>query len=210
MPVPDAGNRVAGKVTDSPICWTDTPWGNWTSSSITVKAKVTIVVTLDAESLDRACPQPSGGAIYERILKEEVATDMAIVAGNGVEIKCHRSFLMVHSQVLEGVLKIKTEEPGVTKIEMTGMTEASVRAFLAYLYYSDVTAAQTDCEVAFELLESAKKYDISGLKESTKSVLLEKDNAWFTVATALRLFLFARIDAGEEPLKAKAVQILKM
>lgn len=99
--------------------------------------------------------------LNERILKEGIAADMCIVAGNRVHIKCHKAFLVAHSVVFSA--KLETE--AVTGIlEMSEMTEQSVRAFLMYLYYSDVEDARINSEVAFEFIVAGHRYDIEDLE----------------------------------------------
>lgn len=84
-----------------------------------------------------------------------------------------------------------------------------MRALLAYLYHMDTTEARKDCKVAFQLLEAGHKYDIEGMEEPLKQIIINKDNAWFTADMVLRLLLLARNLEGGADLKTKAVRVLK-
>lgn len=202
-------SRVNGNVPGS-RSWATTFWNSWGCSFANVWGNLSISVLLDGLDDLEGNLMLGKETVYERMLKEEVATDAAIVAGNGVHINCHKSLLMVHSPVLVAMFQSGMEEATTNTIEMPAMTEKSVRAFLAFLYYMDTSEAINSSDVAFELFEAGHKYDIKGLEDSMKNILLTKPFGWFSVPTALRLFLFARNLEGSAILKGKAAEVLKM
>lgn len=173
MMVPDDCKVVTDPAVDPLVTWSDEIWDSWTNSNVTVWAKVTIAVTNDLD------PSQSEAVI--------------LVAENGVEIKCHKNLLAVLSKVLAAVVSSGFEQPGQRKIEMLEMTEAGVRAFLAYLCYADTTGAEENCEVAFELLDAAYRYDVEGLQRAMRNILVQKDTEWFTVDMVFKLFSFAKM-----------------
>ena len=76
-------------------------------------------------------------------------------------------------------------------VEMPDMTEAGIRALLAYLYCWDILAALQNSSVAFELLQAADKYGIPALYKIVKEVILLKETNRFSVTTSLQLLSFA-------------------
>lgn len=90
------------------------------------------------------------------------------------------------------------------------MSEASVKAFLAYLYYSELEKATKNCATALEIFQASLDYNIAALQGFMRTTLLTKPDNWYNVEVALKLFLFARnLDDGAE-LKMRAVKLLKL
>ena len=59
-------------------------------------------------------------------------------------------------------------------VEMPDMTEAGVKALLAYLYYRNLLEPLKSAAVACELLETADKYGLESLLESMRDLILGK------------------------------------
>lgn len=190
--------------------WTNGTWDAWNNRCLKMWANVTIALLLDDQDLTGiAIPLSKMQNIYERMLKEEVDTNAVLVAGNGVRVKCHKSFLMVRSPVFKAIFESNMVEATTSTLDLTDMTEAGVRALLAFLYYADITEAKKDCEVAFELFEAGHKYDVEDLEETMKRLIVDKDLDWFSVDMALSLLLFARNLVEGAELKTKAEDVLK-
>lgn len=100
------------------------------------------------------------------------------------------------------------KESKTNKIEMPDMSEAAVKAFLAYFYHREVPVSDSD--VALELYKAAHKYNIPTLQELIKTQFHSKPNDWFDVETVVCLFLFTRNLDSEEDLKTKAVKLIRL
>lgn len=157
--------------------------------------------------------------VFKKMLEEEVCTDAVIIAKDGVQVKCHKGMLGAQSSVLKTMMQqTKMKEANTGIVEMLDMGEDSVRAFLAYLYHWDDTAARNDSQVAFDLFHAGHKYDVPSLEKTMEKVFLSKPSQWFDVEVALKLFLFARNlasnslskDKGPRQLKLKAFKVLKL
>lgn len=195
------------------MVWTKEVWSRWNAPNLVARADVTVAVNIcGLDSLEKlALPGPPRPiSINERMLNEEINTDLTIVAGNGAKIKCHKVYLMVRSPVLKAMFK---SEATTSTLKMEAMTEASVRAFLAYLYHSDTTEARKVSEVALEMFEAGHKYDVEGLEDAMEGIIVGKnDKEWFTLDMVIRLFMFARKfdEFRADFLKTKAVNVLSL
>lgn len=152
---------------------------------------------------------PVRPSIYERILKKKAASDAVIVTGAGARIKCHQSFLVEQSPVFKAMLERSTKKSGTATVNMDGITDDNLEALLAFLYYDDATEAEKNSEVALELLEVGRRFEIEELIDAMKAIILDEYDAWFSMDMAMKLFTLAwNLTDGEE-LKEKAVNILK-
>lgn len=195
------------------MSWTSEAWRIWNLPNLVTRANLTIEVKVTGLDPLEKFVLPSPLSINERILKEEVGADLMIVAGNGVKVKCHKIFLMVRSPVFKARFKGDTEEVTISTLEMGDMTEASVRAFLAYLYYSDTSVARKSCEVALELFQAGHQYCVEGLEDAMEGIIVgHEDEDWFTADMVIRLFIFARKleEFRADFLKTKALNVLNM
>lgn len=200
------GNNFAFECIRQTLCWTDAVWESWCSSENKVRGQLSISVILRNPE-DMEIPRPR--TIYERMLTEKMFTDATIVAGNGVNIKCHKVFPVAQSPVLAAIFRTMRRQMATSTVKIP-MTETALRAFLAFRYYEEVTVAKNNCEIAFQLFEAGHKYCIGKLEEAMKDIFLEKPTFWFNVQDAFKLFLFARNLENCGELKVKAAQVLKM
>lgn len=151
-------------------------------------------------------------AINKEMLLNEIYTDVTIIASNGVSVKCHKSFLVSHSEVFLVMFSgsSKFEESKESVITMPDMNEEVVRAFLKYLYCWDVKSAHENEDIALQLLQAGHKYNIARLENCMTEILMIRDNNLFGVDVALELFVFARcLPSNGLELKKKAVKVLK-
>lgn len=205
------GSETATGPTTTPNTWSIYDYDRWTARDIDIFANVTIAVMLDgtgavaALANNKATGKPS---FNDRTLNDEVDAEATILARYGVKIKCCKNLLMVRSRVFKAMFESHMAEAATSAIEMSEMTEESVRAFLAYLQCSATSEAERDCEVSWMLFKAGHKYDIQKLQEDMKEIFLKKDRTWYTPVAALKLFTFARNLEGGEELKGKVMQIL--
>jgi len=91
------------------------------------------------------------------------------------------------------------------------LTEAGVKAFLKFIYYSDVSDAVRKAEVALELLEAGNQYHILSLETSMQDVFLQQPTVWFKnkVEILLQLFLLTLKVDGYDQLKQRVVSVMK-
>lgn len=204
----EQGQKLVSDTKPKLFTWTDDMWESWCSKEKRVCAKISIAVRLGgAEGMGT----PKTPTIYERLLKEEVLTDLTIVAAKGVAIRCHRAFLGVQSPVLAAILQgdMGKAQGAVNTVEMLEMSEAAVKALLAFLYYEEYLEAHKNCEIAYQLFEAGCKYGILKLKTVMKTVILDKPLWWLGADSALRLFLLIWNLENYGELKMKAVGALR-
>lgn len=183
---------------------------------------ITIVCSVDDAALSCDNCQEKF-AVYRKMLHEEIWSDAVIMAGDGIPVKCHKAMLSTQSPVFRVAFKTDMEEGKTGQLVIPEMTdEKSVRAFLGFLYNWDISPAQENSLVAFELFHAGHKYDIQQLELAMEHVLLSKPYGWFDAEVALKLYLFARNlpkYSGEytqahsnsrTDLKLKAVEILRL
>lgn len=204
MSVLPESDRVSGFLKGDTI-WPEAVITAFMSPHTNLWGKITICAVFDKlEGL------PENQSIFKKMLTEEMASDLTIVAANGVKIKCHRCFLIAQSPVMAAMFESDMKEAATNTIEMPEIQEASLRAFLRYLYYGDTTEAEDSCAVALEMMELGHKYNVEDLEKCMRNILMKKPFEWFNAKCAFLLFLFARNLQDYTNLKLKAVQVLKM
>ncbi|CAL8133591.1 unnamed protein product [Orchesella dallaii] len=152
-------------------------------------------------------------AINRKILNElqnTVETDLVIVSGNGKAFNCHRSFLSAHSPVFDAMLKSNFVENKENRIELLDLSENSMKAFLAYIYCWDIEEATNNSAIAFDLLKTAHKYEITGLESSMLNVITSKPTKWINVDVAMDLFFFSRCLKTWENITSKAIRAMNI
>jgi hypothetical protein len=124
---------------------------------------------------------------------ETLKSDFTIKLKNR-RFKCHRSVLMSHSEVIKRMFEMDGVSENVNnELDRTGeMTEGGLQAFLRYLHYSDLMAANEDAVIAFELLRTAHFYAIECLEDACTEILKAMKADKFDCETLLELYLFTR------------------
>ncbi|ODM87635.1 hypothetical protein Ocin01_19046, partial [Orchesella cincta] len=95
-------------------------------------------------------------------------SDFAIIANTGVRVPCHKMVLEDLSTVLDERLQMECPETPENCMKMEA-SEDVVKAFLKYLYYTDVRDACDSPRIATELLELAHVYDVTLLEKAMKA-----------------------------------------
>lgn len=150
-----------------------------------------------------------------RMLMEEICTDLEIrCGGDGKIVKGHRAVLGGRSNVFKAMFQSEEMEEAKTgKLEMEEMSEQGVRALLRWIYWGDEKEALLDSDVAVELLIAGDKWDLGGLTEKMKEIILKRrgyDDEWFSLDSALELYGWARNLEGMEEVKEKAIGVIQM
>ncbi len=91
---------------------------------------------------------------------------------------------------------------------MPNVSEIGVKAFLEWVYFNGLEKAK-DCDVAIELLQIAKHFEITDLRNAATDILLDAYVAAFPVSAAFRLFFYAKKNTNMNALKDKSLMILK-
>lgn len=146
------------------------------------------------------------------MLQEGIGSDANIIPSTGNPVKCHKSFLMTQSPVFRAMFRSNMLEARFHSVKIEELSEAGVRAFLAYLYYLDSSVPRQKCSIAVELLYASQKYMVPALETTMRDLLLQKEGQWYDVETAVKLFLLAfnlPVEEDKKKLKEKAVQALK-
>lgn len=175
MPIDPTLDSVSGGTQISGTASKHDVWSIVNNPEFPIWGLVTITVNFSGVGITMGMPLPLEiRDVNERMLKEEVGADAVILAEGGVPIRCHKSFLMVHSPVFREMFETNMMEGDACTVYMTYLTEAQVHNFLEYLYCSETTEAENNCEVALVLLEAGHKYHIKELEESMKEIFLYK------------------------------------
>lgn len=147
----------------------------------------------------------------KRMLDEGIGSDVNLIPRSGNPVKAHKSFLMTLSPVFGAVFGKHTQDSRNRDVEVKDISEDGLKAFLAYLYYSDTSRPNISCSVALELLQASRKYQVSDMEKSMQDLLLQKTVQWFDVVSSIKLFLLATNFPLEirEKLKRKAAHALK-
>ena len=69
---------------------------------------------------------------YEAWIKK--CPDFTLVAGSGEELKCHKSFLCMHSPVFEAMINSEFKEARANRAEIKGFSVDTVRRFLEFTH----------------------------------------------------------------------------
>lgn len=153
-------------------------------------------------------------SINKKILHDEMLTDAVIVSKEGTQVKCHKIFLAAHSSVIGDSIQScnnQQQQHQTYVLDMPNLSEKSVKALLAFLYYWDQTEAEKNSGVAFELLRIGHNYNIPLLEKRMSKLILKKYNDWLEADVAVSLFGFVRgcsCFAAEE-LRMKAIDVMK-
>lgn len=134
--------------------------------------------------------------------------DGTIVTDCGDEIKCHRSILTANSEEFEKMLKASMESSEIGVLRLPGISGATGRALVHYLFTRRIYIPKGDFGVYLELLEAGKMYKVNNLQKRMEEFICEKMGRGCSVDIAFKVFLHA-IDGDSEQLKVKAMQILK-
>ncbi|ODM90557.1 Speckle-type POZ protein [Orchesella cincta] len=129
-------------------------------------------------------------AVLDKLFSEKLLTDCCIVAAEGKEVACHRNVLAANSDVILAMLTSGMEESRNNKIPMIDISEEVVNLLLAYLYGRDINTAEMEEDIAYDLLRTAHKYNISSLQELMAVTLFNKSNDSFTTNTVLDVYFF--------------------
>jgi len=97
---------------------------------------------------------------------------------------------------------------GACKVELS---DAGVKAFLKFVYYSDLADPLKSSEVAFELLEAGHKYAIRSLEASMLELFIQQTWLGDNVDLLIRLFLLSLRVGGDryQILKYRVTEMLK-
>ncbi|CAL8108334.1 unnamed protein product [Orchesella dallaii] len=151
---------------------------------------------------------PEWEPIEKVILEEEMHTDFSLVAANGDKIPCNKVYLASRSPVFRQMLKSGMKESTANECKLENMSKEGVKALLKYIYYFSVEDALQAPKIALELMEAGHMYDILNLANTMKQIFIGKPQEWFTIDTALLLFLWSiKVDDFEDATN-KAVVVI--
>ncbi|ODM92552.1 Ring canal kelch protein [Orchesella cincta] len=141
--------------------------------------------------------ESSNGFGLLSFLEEKRFCDFTIIADNEASIQCHRMILAAKSPVLSRMLEMDCVETRQKRLKMNA-SEAAIKAFLKFIYYSDLEDTFESPLVAVELMELGHKYDVGMLEETMKKFILKKADEWLDIDAALKLFLYSVSWEGDE------------
>ncbi|ODM90555.1 Kelch-like protein 40a [Orchesella cincta] len=148
--------------------------------------------------------------VLDKLLSNKLLTDCCIIAENSKEVSCHRSILAVSSDVIYAMLTSGLQESQTNKIDMTDIDEEVVGLLLVHLYGRDINTVAMKEEIAYDLLRTAHKYNISSLQELMTVTIFNKPNDSFNMNTVLNLYFFTLRVEELNPLHKKVLNILKI
>ncbi|ODM93553.1 Protein maternal effect lethal 26 [Orchesella cincta] len=152
---------------------------------------------------------PTGNPINKKLMEERLYSDFILVAQNRVAFPTHKMFLAVHSPVLHDLLLSTDWRQRIKSPYHLNNSEEAVRAFLKFIYYFDIDDPLGNPNVALELLELGRKFEIPDLENVIQAMFLSVE--CLKVDVALDLFrLSGRNVYGYQALREKAVNSLKM
>ncbi len=170
-----------------------------------IYSKLNVKVTLNEDIVNWAY-----GSLLasEEFLKDRDFADLEIGCKNGEIVKCQMSWAL-RCKLVDMLQKGKNVGPW--KLEMD-MSREGVEALLAYVYCGNVSGGMRDGETALELLKACDRYEIDGLRLAIDALMMSKgssDFKYFSVKSAVDLFLYARNSDGLKHLRNKAVCVLR-
>ncbi|ODM92444.1 Speckle-type POZ protein-like B [Orchesella cincta] len=139
----------------------------------------------------------------QNLFIKKTMTDCSILTSNKTEIKCHGCVLATNSDVFLAMLTNGLQESQTKRIEMTDLADEVVNSMLLYLMFE-----MTE-ELAFDLLCTAHKYNITALERDILQVLLDKPDENFELETVIALYFFAANIEQFSELCEKALNILQ-
>ncbi|ODM92865.1 BTB/POZ domain-containing protein [Orchesella cincta] len=188
----------------------DIPLAQFFVADQSYRAKVSVKM-IDKDVFGFVQESPNGFGLLS-FLEEKRFCDFTIIAdnGNGASIQCHRMILAAKSPVLSRMLEMDCVETREKRLKMNA-SEVTIKAFLKFIYYSDLEDAFESPLVAVELMELGHKYDVGMLEETMKKFILKKADEWLEIDAALKLFLNSVSKEGDEYelLKEKGLRVVK-
>jgi len=126
-------------------------------------------------------------AKMRRLLEESIDTDLELVTReNEVTVKCHRAILSINSNQLEKLLK---REPNMLVVRiMSHLSLECIHAFLAYIYYNDVTQIFSSTALAVQVLEPALDFKMHGLVSQFEKYFKSMENNALTANQVVQIF----------------------
>ncbi|ODM88011.1 Speckle-type POZ protein, partial [Orchesella cincta] len=145
----------------------------------------------------------------QNLFIKKTMTDCSILTSNKTEIKCHGCVLATNSDVFLAMLTNGLQESQTKRIEMTDLADEVVNTMLLYLYGWEINSLEMTEELAFDLLCTAHKYNITALERDILKVLLDKPDQNFELETVIALYFFAANIEQFSELCEKALNILQ-
>ncbi|CAL8119304.1 unnamed protein product [Orchesella dallaii] len=140
------------------------------------------------------------------LLADKIPFDFHLISENGTKIEFHRNLLAAHSNVF-GCPSVQS---------MNGMqvfvSDCTLLILKNYVYYGLLRDFERDQRIAFELLEAAHFYNISGLERIMKKKLLAMLDTpgIMGVDLAIMLYFFAyKVEIGYYQLEVKALDLIQ-
>ncbi|ODM89636.1 BTB/POZ domain-containing protein 8 [Orchesella cincta] len=149
------------------------------------------------------------GILGQRILENKVESDFSIIADDGTRLECNKVFLAASSEALAAMLQMDCKESREKVIKLN-MSAKGVEALLKFIYYSNLDDPMKSSSIAFELLEIGHQYEILGLENAMRNILLGQKCEWFEIDAVVLLYLWTLKVDGNEDLKWKALLAFKL
>ncbi|CAL8132414.1 unnamed protein product [Orchesella dallaii] len=172
------------------------------------EVRVSLKVEVELDDPLNLAPVPDHRVLNKDILLNQIQCDFKIIAEDDQVLQCHKAFLAAQSKVFTTMFNTTCEETKSNQVKLP-ISYDGADAFLKFLYYSDVEAALGSPTLAMDLLELGHKYDISPLESKMKTILLGRNNWWYSADNALRLFYWSCKVTEHEDLKKKAVDVIR-
>jgi len=160
-------------------------------------------------------PEKEAESNYEKWIKK--LPDFTLVANSGEELKCHKSFLVMHSPVFDTMISSQFKEAKSNRATMKDFDAATVKSFLEFIYAKSKDEGR-DFEASKytpSLLRMAHMYEcqelvtacVNGLKKSINDVDIVNsaevlDVARLVDSRPLKEVIFARMLDEEDPMGA--------
>ncbi|ODM88862.1 hypothetical protein Ocin01_17820 [Orchesella cincta] len=142
------------------------------------------------------------GILGQRILENKVESDFSIIADDGTRLECNK-------RALAAMLQMDCKESREKVIKLN-MSAKGVEALLKFIYYSNLDDPMKTSNIAFELLEIGHQYEILGLENAMRNILLGQKCEWFEIDAVVLLYLWTLKVDGNEDLKWKALLAFKL
>ncbi|ODM90558.1 Speckle-type POZ protein B [Orchesella cincta] len=148
-------------------------------------------------------------AVLALLHSEKYFTDCCIITAEDTEVTCHRGVLAANSDVIRAMLTNDMQESQTNRIEMKDINEEVVNQLLSYIYGRAINTKDMKEEIAFDLLRTAHKYNITSLEELITVTLFNRPNDSFNMNTVLHLYFFTMNVDELNLLYEKMLNILK-
>ncbi|KAL3619884.1 hypothetical protein CASFOL_034796 [Castilleja foliolosa] len=126
--------------------------------------------------------------VWDELFKEGYGADVHIISGDGLIIEAHRCVLSVASQVLGNVLQESKVNNGIRNLNICGVPNDALRAFIRYIYSSCYEEEEMN-KFVLHLLVLSHSYAVPSLKRACEHFL---EQGWLTKENVIDVLQLAR------------------